>query len=151
MKDLQGDNGDAIDIQSLPVHSANEMEDSLELYYTADMSKLAYRGYDGDRLVDVDFPRPGEHLCVSIYPVTAAAQAVVKRDDALLTQEEVQKHWPAVLAAIKQELETWVKYGCISRKPRKLARNIIDVKWVIKWKFEQTARSVQESQQSGPS
>ncbi|MFM7989941.1 MAG: hypothetical protein ACKPKO_62570, partial [Candidatus Fonsibacter sp.] len=78
------------------------------------------------------------------------AQAFVKRDDALLTQEEVQKHWSAVLVAIKQELETWVKYGCISRKSRKLARNIIDVKWVIKWKVEQTARSVQESQQSGP-
>ncbi|MFM7984854.1 MAG: hypothetical protein ACKPKO_36595, partial [Candidatus Fonsibacter sp.] len=89
----------------------------LEMYYTSDMSKLAYRGHDGDRLVEVDFPGPGEHLCVSIYPVTAAAQAVVKRDDALLTQEEVQKHWPAVLVAIKQELETWVKYGCISRKP----------------------------------
>ena len=31
-----------------------------------------------------------------------------------------------------------------------LARNIIDVKWVLKWKFEQAARSVQESQRSGP-
>ena len=42
--------------------------------------------------------------------------------------------------AIKQELKTWVKYGCISRKMRNLARNIIDVKWVIKWKFEQEPR-----------
>ncbi|MFM7980855.1 MAG: hypothetical protein ACKPKO_16210, partial [Candidatus Fonsibacter sp.] len=64
LKDLQGDNGDALDTQSLVVHSTNLTEDSLELYYTADMSKLAYRGHDGDRLVDVDFPGPGEHLCV---------------------------------------------------------------------------------------
>ena len=63
-----------------------------------------------------------------IYASTGTAQTVVQRDDALLTPEEVQKNWPAVMAAIKQELETWVKYGCMSRKKRKLARNIIDCK-----------------------
>ena len=96
-------------------------------------------------------PREGEHLCVRIYAATGTAKTAVQRDDALLTPGEVQKHWPEVTVAIKQELETWVKYGCISRKLRNLARNIIDVKWVIKWKFEQDARSAQESQQSGPS
>eukprot|EP00969_Alexandrium_andersonii_P282978 12509209-Alexandrium_andersonii.AAC.1 len=54
------------------------------------------------------------------------------------------------MAAIKVELETWVKYGCISRKKRSMARNIIDVKWVLKWKHEQQARSVEESQATGP-
>ncbi|MFM7985086.1 MAG: hypothetical protein ACKPKO_37790, partial [Candidatus Fonsibacter sp.] len=53
------------------------------------------------------------------------------------------------MVAIKQELETCAKYGCISRKPRKLGCNIIAVRWVIIWKFEQAARTVQESQQSG--
>ena len=59
-------------------------------------------------------------------------ETVVQRDDALLTTEEVQNNRPAVVAAIKQELETWVKFGCISRKKRKLARNLIDVKWVLR-------------------
>ena len=54
------------------------------------------------------------------------------------------------MVAIKQEPETWVKYGCVSRKKRRDARNIIDVKWVVKWAIEQDARSVQESQQTGP-
>eukprot|EP00969_Alexandrium_andersonii_P220643 9744656-Alexandrium_andersonii.AAC.1 len=31
-----------------------------------------------------------------------------------------------------------------------LQRDIIDVKWVLKWTHEQQARSVQESQATGP-
>ncbi|MFM7986496.1 MAG: hypothetical protein ACKPKO_45005, partial [Candidatus Fonsibacter sp.] len=93
------------------------------------MSKFACRTTDGNRQVELDHPRAGEHLCVGVYIVTGTAQAVVKRDDALLTQDEVQKHWPEFLVAIKQELDTWVKYGCINRKQRKMARNLIDVKF----------------------
>jgi hypothetical protein len=33
---------------------------------------------------------------------------VIQRDDALLTPDEVKKHWPEVMSAIKQELETSV-------------------------------------------
>ena len=83
-------------------------EEPLELYYTSDMSKLAYRANGRDRQVEVEHPSSGEHLCISVYPVTATAQAVVKRDDALLTQDECKKHWSEVLVASKQELETWV-------------------------------------------
>jgi hypothetical protein len=91
--------------------------------------------------------------CQTLFDITATGttQTVVQRDDALLTPDEVNTHWPEVTSAIKQALATWVQYGCISRKKRNCSRNIIDVKWVIKWKLEQTARSVQESQQTGPS
>eukprot|EP00969_Alexandrium_andersonii_P107688 4750759-Alexandrium_andersonii.AAC.1 len=34
------------------------------------------------------------------------------------------------MSALKIELETWAKYGCISRKKLSQARNAIDVKWV---------------------
>ena len=88
-------------------------------------------------------------MCV--YAATGAARAVVQRDDALLTADEVQKHWPEVMTAIKQEPATRAKNGCTSRTQRKLSRNILDVEWVVKWKFEQDARSVHESQQSGQS
>jgi len=37
---------------------------------------------------------------------------------------------------MKKELETWVKLGCISRKARSNARNIIDCRWVLKWKLD---------------
>ena len=56
------------------------------------MAKFAYRVIEGSRQVEFDQPNSDEHLCISMYPVTASAQAVVKRDGALLTQDEVQKH-----------------------------------------------------------
>ena len=70
----------------------------------------------------------------------------MQRDDARLTTDAVQQHWPKGMVAIKKELATWVKCGRISRKKYKLARNSIDVKWSIKWTFEQDDRSVHESQ-----
>ena len=125
-------------------------EDYLELCYTVDAAELAYQALRGGRQAEPTLPRAGEHLCVRICAASGTAQTVVQRDDALPTPEEVQNNWQSVMAAIKQELENWVQSGCICRKKRKLARNIIDVRYVLKWKFEQDARSVQESQQAGP-
>ena len=78
-------------------------------------------------------PQSGEHLCVRTYTATGTTQTVVQRDFALLTPDEVNKHWPDVMSAIQQELETWANHGSISRKKRSCSRGIIDVKWVIKW------------------
>ena len=35
-----------------------------------------------------------------------------------------------------KELQTWATLKCFSRKARKNARNIIDVRWVVKFKWE---------------
>ena len=35
-----------------------------------------------------------------------------------------------------KELQTWARLKCFSRKPRSSARNVIDVRWVIKFKWE---------------
>ena len=34
-----------------------------------------------------------------------------------------------------KELLTWVKYECFARLPGHSARNIIDTRWVLKWKW----------------
>ena len=115
-----------------------------------DAAKLSYQDRRGGPQAEPVFSRPGEHLRARTYASTGTSPTVVQRDDALLIAEEVQNNRPALMAAIKQGLETWVKCGCISRKKRKLARSITDVKWVLKWKFEWDAISVHESQRSGP-
>eukprot|EP00974_Lingulodinium_polyedra_P103067 9977862-Lingulodinium_polyedra.AAC.1 len=33
-----------------------------------------------------------------------------------------------------KELQTWAKLKCFSRRPRQGARNVIDVRWVTKFK-----------------
>merc|ERR1712012_830905 len=50
-----------------------------------------------------------------------------------------------VCQAMLKELQTWQKLNCFSRKLRKDARNIIDTRWVIKWKWDQPTVSVADS------
>ena len=66
----------------------------------------------------------------------AVRQTVVKRDDDVLTPDEIKKEWPRVQEAMLKELKTWAKLKCFSRKSRREARNIIDVRWVLKYKWE---------------
>ena len=35
-----------------------------------------------------------------------------------------------------KELQTWNKLQCFSRRLRRDARNIIDTRWVLKWKWD---------------
>ena len=63
-------------------------------------------------------------------------KAVVKRDDNILTAEQIKQHWLEIQKAMIKELQTWAKLKCFSRRPRKGARNRIDVRWVIKLKWD---------------
>ena len=63
-------------------------------------------------------------------------QEVVQRDDDILTPAQLKEHWPEVRKAMLKELQTWAKLKCFSRRARKTARNIIDVRWVIKFEWE---------------
>ena len=59
-------------------------------------------------------------------------RAVVQRDGDVMTHEQVNEQWPEVEQAMLKELQTWATLKCCSRKLRKDARNIIDVRWVLK-------------------
>ena len=63
-------------------------------------------------------------------------QAVVKRDDDLLTPAQLKENWPDVQKAMLKELQTWAQLKCFSRRPRQGAKNVIDVRWVIKFKWD---------------
>ena len=54
----------------------------------------------------------------------------------MLTREELKKHEEEVAAAILPELKTWIKFECFCRRKKATARNVVDCKWVIKWKHE---------------
>ena len=80
-------------------------------------------------------PKSGEIALLQTGP-NAVRQAVVKRDDDILTAEQIKQHWPEIQKAMIKELQTWAKLKCFSRRPRQGTRNIIDVRWVIKFKWE---------------
>ena len=70
---------------------------------------------------------------------TGVRASVVERDDDNLTAEEIKTHSAAVQAAKVKELRAWQHYKCFSRKPRRNARNVIDARWVVKWKWVEEA------------
>jgi hypothetical protein len=63
-------------------------------------------------------------------------RVVTKRDDDLLTPDEARLRWREVEAAMLKELHSWAELKCFSRKSRHGATNIIDVRWVLKNKWE---------------
>ena len=65
-----------------------------------------------------------------------------------MTVAEVNQHRSEVKAPTLQELNAWSKYKCFSRRPREGARNIINCRWVRKWKYEYPTVGAQASTQN---
>ena len=117
-------------------HLAEEPE-YVEVYYEGDTWKL---------LAGIATPpAAGEVVVLRVATKEGTRRAVVQRDDDTLTAEEKVKHRREVEAAMLAELKTWAKFGCISRKSRRDAKNIIDCRWVLKWKWDFDAVSVSDS------
>ena len=64
---------------------------------------------------------------------------VVQKDDDTLTPEETRQHWREIDQAMLDELMAWAKLKCFSCKARQDATNVIDTRWVLKWKHKQEA------------
>ena len=76
-----------------------------------------------------------EVLVLQTSAKSASRRIVVHRDDDLLTPEQVNEHWDEVQKARLKELTSWNDLKCFSRKLRRDAYNIIDTRWVIKFKW----------------
>ena len=79
--------------------------------------------------------RQGEVMTLH-FLANGTKKAVIERDTDNLTAQEMVTHRAELAAAMLKELQTWQKFNCFSRKPRAQARNIIDCRWVLKWKHE---------------
>ena len=136
-----------------PYHHDNDQRITIEegFHYhaaNADDSTLNQPGTDGSgkEFVEILLPDNAAKLIMSappaagycarlrVYIATQTKQAVVERDDHILTPDEQYKHAKEMAAAIKEELLVWVKHHCFRRRRRYTARNILDVRLVTKWK-----------------
>ena len=95
----------------------------VELLCPGDVAKL---------IADSPAP-PGTHYRLRVY-TSSIKRAVVERDIDILSPSDYKQHAQAVQTATKEELDTWIKHKCFERKPRRGARNVLDVRWVGKWK-----------------
>jgi hypothetical protein len=100
------------------------VEDSLEIEVDSEHAKL-FR--------TMDMPNADEVL---VFKVTKKGlqQAVIEKALDSLSKEEEAKYHNEVQAAKEKELQNWVDLKCVQQQWRKDATNIVDGKWVIKWK-----------------
>ena len=60
---------------------------------------------------------------------------VVERENNILTLEEAQRHAELAEQAMFDEMTRWHTLGAFQRMDRRLASNVIDARWVLKWKI----------------
>jgi hypothetical protein len=89
---------------------------------------------DAAKLILDQPPPPQSCARLRVFLAGHSKKAVIETDTDLLTPEEYRKHAREVAAAMHEELRIWIQHQCFTRRPRKGARNILDVRWVGKWK-----------------
>ena len=68
--------------------------------------------------------------------------AVIQRVNNLITRDEALKHSHECKTAMIKELERWCKHKAWVRKSRKDCHNVLQSRWVLKWKNMKDGRGV---------
>ena len=87
---------------------------------------------DGETLPELR--HEDEYYVVRVYP-SGVKQTVVERKDNILSREEALQHEKACNQAMLDELKRWLNLGAFERVSKKHASNVIDARWVLKWKM----------------
>ena len=74
-------------------------------------------------------------ICLTYLTKDNMQRTVITKEFDSLTKEELIKHHDKVAPAKLGELRDLHNLGCYERMPRRLARNIVDTRWVIRWKL----------------
>ena len=75
----------------------------------------------------------GEHYVFEFY-ASGLKRTVVERDNNILSIDEARQHSAAVSKAMLDELQRWSNLKAFERMPKALANNVVDSRWVLKWK-----------------
>ena len=85
--------------------------------------------------------RDGELIITYLSKDNVQRSVITKEFDAL-TAAEIKEHADKVSPAKLGELRDLHSLGTYERMPRKLARNIVDTRWVIRWKLVDGTRII---------
>ena len=112
----------------LPRDTPSVPQDYTDIHFDDDSWKLQL---DLPRI-----PQLHEEVVLRVQHKENIRRSVVVRKDDNLSPLEQQQHKAEVDAAKLDELKTWAKFGCFSARPRYSSKNVIDSRWVLKWKYE---------------
>ena len=60
----------------------------------------------------------------------------IEKDSHILSQADAQQHAPECIRAMRDELQRWRDCGGFGRMPRRLSKNLLDSRWVLKWAWD---------------
>ena len=86
---------------------------------------------DGETLPPLN--HEDDYYVVRVY-LSGVKQTVVERKDNIISREEALQHEEACNQAMLDELKRWLNLGAFERVSKKHASNVIDARWVFKWK-----------------
>ena len=81
------------------------------------------RELEDDELIEISFIAEGHQ------------QATIVKSFDVLAPTEKLKHKSEIRKVKAKEIHDLHGLGCFSRMPKREAHNVIDIKWVIKWKW----------------
>jgi len=110
---------------------------------------------DAAKLITME-PVPEKHQAeIRAYLKTNASQVFIEVEDEPvidggksyddLTSADYKQHSDKVNEAVYAELKTWIEHDCFEMIPRMGARNILDLRWVGKWKKLKTPQILASS------
>eukprot|EP00971_Amphidinium_carterae_P339893 6477948-Amphidinium_carterae.1 len=77
-----------------------------------------------------------------MYPAKQQAQGAVKKDFDALTDSDFVEHAEALHRSRLDEVTKLFKLSCFRRLPRAQSTNLVDSKWVYRWKPGETGRVI---------
>ena len=117
-----------------------------------------YGSMDGDRGIELGighnlrhwvYPDGGNRVkCrqnevyVVQYHNVGTPEVVVEREMNVLTLQEARSEEPKVRQAIRDELKRWIDLGGVERMDKSKATNVLDSRWVLKWKIIDGVREI---------
>ena len=75
----------------------------------------------------------GDHYIVQVF-ASGLKRTVVERQNNILSIDEARQNQAAVDKAMMDELQRWSNLKAFERMPKALAHNVVDSRWVLKWK-----------------
>jgi len=127
------------DMYHLRASGSSELTEPVEVQLSPQMSWLL-TPTDGETLPELR--HADEYYVVRVYP-SGVKRTVVEREQNIISREEALKHEKECNQAMLDELKRWLNLGAFERVSKKHAGNVIDARWVLKWKVVNSERIIQ--------